>query len=176
MPRCATSYYKHTMNPVRNIKILGIDPGTRRVGYGLIKKNGDLRLLDYGVMELAAKNNLLALADKFDNLLKKLRPDLVAIEKLYFAKNRKTALAVAQSRGVLVLKSLENKLDLVEYTPLEIKQAVTSYGFSDKKAVAMMVKKFLNVKELKGYDDASDALAIAITAANRLPRLINTST
>jgi len=149
------------------MKILGIDPGSARIGFGLIKKDKNLELLDYGVMEVA-NNDLLVLAEQFDNLLKRQRPDLIAIEKLYFAKNRKTALSVAQSRGVLILKIRENKIKMAEYNPMEVKQSVTGYGLADKKAVAMMVKKILNLQELKGHDDASDALAIAITAAGDL--------
>ena len=150
------------------MKILGIDPGTTRIGYGLIENAGELKLLDYGIIEIErGADRSLALAERFQALLQKKRPDLVAIEKLYFAKNKKTALSVAESRGILVLKTKEAGLPLVEYAPMEIKMATTGYGASDKKAVATMVKRFLKINELKGHDDAHDALAIAITAAGR---------
>lgn len=148
------------------MKILGIDPGTNRIGYGLIESNGTLNLLDYGVIELAPSADLLLLAKKIDSLFQKFNPELVAVEKIYFAKNQKTAINVAQARGVIIFKILENKIKFAEYGPTEIKKSLTNYGQADKKAVALMVKKILNVQELQGYDDASDALAIAITAAN----------
>lgn len=150
------------------MKILGIDPGTHRIGYGLIEKNSGLELLDYGVIEIKQNVPTLEAAKQFSALIKRFKPELAAIEKLYFAKNRKTALSVAQTRGILILKILENKIPLVEYGPMEVKLSVTGYGLADKKAVAKMVKLFLKLKELRGYDDASDALAIAITAANHL--------
>lgn len=147
------------------MKILGIDPGSQRIGYGLIeKKQTKLKLLDYGVLELKNKDDLLVLANRFENLIKKFQPHLVALEKLYFVRNQKTGMAVAQARGVLILKILEKNIELTEFGPTEIKQAVAGYGRADKKALAMMVKRLLNIEELKGYDDASDALAIAITA------------
>lgn len=150
------------------MKILGIDPGTNRIGYGLIEKNGELKLIDYGVIEIKKKSSVLEMTKRFSNILKKFRPDLAAIEKIYFSKNRKTALNVSQAKGMLILKVLENRIPLVEYGPMEIKLAVTGYGLADKKAVAKMVKIFLKLKKLRGYDDASDALAIAITAANQI--------
>ena len=153
------------------MKILGIDPGTTRIGYGLIDGNkSNLKLLDYGTLEIPSGEKLSVVGDKFSELLDKFRPNLVAIEKLFFAKNRKTALAVAQTRGAIILKVQEKNLPILEFSPNEVKLAVASYGNADKKAVAFMVKKFLGVSELKGYDDASDALAIAITAAGVLPR------
>ena len=149
------------------MRILGVDPGTHRIGYGSILRKPDLKPIDYGVIEIQ-KGSLLVAAKQFQKLLDKFQPNLVAIEKLFFSKNRKTALAVAQTRGILILKILENKIPLVEYGPMEVKQAVTGYGLSDKKAVSAMVRRFLKMKEISGYDDASDALAIAITAANQL--------
>ncbi len=148
------------------MKILGIDPGTSRIGYGLIKDGSELKLIDCGVIEITEPDKkILILGKKYAKLLKKFQPDLVAIEKLFFAKNKKTALGVAQSRGVLILKSLEAKIPIAEYGPMEVKLATTGYGLSDKKAVATMVKIFLKADSLKGYDDASDALAIAIAAS-----------
>lgn len=152
------------------MKILGIDPGTTRIGYGLIESNG-LKLLNYGVIETREKN----LPKKIAELISQLReflvqyaPDLLAIEKIYFAKNRKTALDVAQARGAMLALCLEKNIPIVEYSPNEIKSQVTGYGLADKQGVAKMVKMILNVGTLSGYDDASDALAIAITAASKL--------
>lgn len=150
------------------MKILGVDPGTRRIGYGLIHKGTDLTLLDYGVIEVAAKDESLRrveLAEKFLGLVKKFKPDLAGVEKLYFARNQKTALAVSEARGVLIHILTQNRIPVKEYRPGDIKQTLTNYSLSDKTAVAKMVKKILKIKELFGYDDASDALAIAITTA-----------
>jgi len=150
------------------MRILGIDPGTRRIGYGLIEKNADLALLDYGVIEVAARHEsarLKEFAEKFRELIHRSSPDLAGVEKLYFARNQKTALAVSEARGVIIHLLTEGQIPVKEYRPGDIKQTLTNYSLSDKKAVAKMVKKILRVNDLTGYDDASDALAIAITAA-----------
>jgi crossover junction endodeoxyribonuclease RuvC len=151
------------------MRILGIDPGTSRIGYGLI--DGDKsKLIRYGVIEAKEKE----LTGKIANLTAQLRillsetsPDLIAIEKLYFAKNQKTAMDVAQARGAILSICLEKKIPTVEYSPNEVKSQVAGYGLADKKAVAKMVRLILKVESLSGYDDASDALAIALTAAGR---------
>ena len=150
------------------MKILGIDPGTARIGYGLITDR-PLKLLTYGVIETSEKTNkkFLTLAVKVRKLIERLKPDAAAIEKIYFAKNQKTAIEVAQARGIIMFLLLEKQIPVAEYGPQEIKSAVTNYGLADKKAVAKLVGKMLNVERLKGYDDASDALAVAITAINR---------
>ena len=157
------------------MKILGIDPGSTRIGYGIIEdatatagQAGGLKLLDYGVLEIKEKNlpdRLNALSLLFDALLKKHRPDMAGIEKIFFAKNTKTAIDVSHSRGVLLAGMRENQIPILEFTPNEVKLAVSGYGLSDKKAVAKMVMRILNLKELKGYDDASDAIAVALTTA-----------
>ncbi len=152
------------------MKILGIDPGSTRIGYGLIKSDSDLKVLDFGLIEIKASSiseKLLLLADKFAKLLEKTKPDLVSVEKIYFAKNQKTAIEVAEARGVILFLILKNKIPLLEYNPREVKQAVTGYGLADKIAVNKMVCRILNLEKISGPDDIADALAIAITAANR---------
>ncbi|MBI3638252.1 crossover junction endodeoxyribonuclease RuvC [Candidatus Wolfebacteria bacterium] len=151
--------------------ILGIDPGSARVGYGLIKKekNG-FKYIKSGLLKISSidKNKrLVELEKSFTDLLAKNKPDLASLEKLYFMRNQKTALEVAQSRGVLTLVIIKHKIPLLEYTPLEIKQAITGYGLSDKKAVMKIVAKILKIKSVEGGDDAADALAAAIIAANQ---------
>lgn len=151
------------------MKILGIDPGTSRIGYGLIETDGPLKLLRHGVIEAKEKTlagKILNFVAQTRKLLDEVKPELAAIEKLYFAKNQKTALDVAHARGVLLSLFLEKNVPFVEYSPNEVKSQVTGYGLADKKGVAKMVKAILKVGDLPGYDDASDALAIAITAAN----------
>src|SRR3989344_4906721 len=112
------------------MKILGIDPGTSRIGYGLIE-NKPLKLLDYGVIESLEKELKGKISDfngRFQKLLAAADPDLVVMEKIYFTKNRKTAIDVAQARGVLISKCLEKGLEIAEFGPMEIKLAVTGYG------------------------------------------------
>lgn len=148
---------------------LGIDPGTRRVGFGVVeRKFGDLRFIDAGLLKVTSIDEIGALHDVkcgMDRLIKKYRPDIMGIERLYFAKNQKTALAVAQARGVILLSASENCIFVKEYAPNEIKLGVSGYGSADKKAVLKMVKLTLGERNLKVIDDASDALAIAIMAS-----------
>lgn len=151
------------------MRILGIDPGTSRIGFGVIETAGGLRLLDYGVIEAKEKTLTEKIANfskKFEKLIKDFTPELAAVEKLFFAKNQKTALAVAQARGILMASLVNQNIPIVEYGPTEVKLNVTGYGLADKAAVARMVKIILKVSDLTGYDDAIDAIAIAITAAN----------
>lgn len=149
--------------------ILGIDPGSKRVGYGLIKKtHGSLSLVKAGLLKITTKEylkNLIEIKIQISQLIKKFKPEILAIEKLYFVKNQKTGLDVAQTRGVIILAALESGLKIKEFTPNEIKSGVTGYGLADKKAVAKMVKTILNQPALKVIDDVSDALAIAILAS-----------
>ncbi len=151
--------------------VLGLDPGSTRVGYGLIKKekNG-LKLIKSGLLKIvsADKNQrLLELEKSFSQLLKREKPDLAALEKLYFVKNLKTGLEVAQSRGILTLLIIKHKIPLLEYTPSEIKSGITGYGRADKKTILKIVAKILKIGKIKGGDDAADALAAAIIAAER---------
>ena len=151
----------------RSTVILGIDPGSKKVGYGLIKKTGgDLKLVDANLLN--HPKNLLEIKRQISFLIDKFKPQALAIEKLYFSKNQKTAFAVAEARGVIILAALEKNLAIWEFTPNEVKSAITGYGLADKKAVAKMVRLTLNEPDLKVIDDVSDALAIAITATSRL--------
>lgn len=145
---------------------LGIDPGTRRVGYGVVERTGaDTAYIAAGILAITATEDIDALAEiknGIDALIKKYQPDVVAIEKLFFAKNTKTALAVAQARGVILLATKERGVCIKEYTPNEVKSGVAGYGMADKKAVLKMVRLILGKHDLKVIDDASDALALAI--------------
>lgn len=150
------------------MKILGIDPGSVRIGYGVIETGRDLALIDYGVIEIKRKESKKLIAEAATallKLLKKHRPDLIGIEKLYFMKNVKTCIEVAQTRGALILQANNTGVPILELSPSEVKLSVAGYGLADKKAVAKMAGKILRLENLHGYDDASDALAIAITAA-----------
>jgi len=153
--------------------ILGIDPGTSIVGFGVIrKKSGGFVCENYGCIKTDPKipntEKLLTIEKKLDDLIKKIQPNKIAIEKLFFFKNIKTVIAVAEARGVILAVCAKNNKPIHEFTPLQIKQAVSCYGRADKKQVQKMVKLILNLKDLPKPDDAADALACAITCANSL--------
>lgn len=150
---------------------MGIDPGIADTGFGIIaRQENKLTCLGYGSIKTSAKLNL---ADRLEiinselsKIIKKYKPNLIAIEELFFCNNAKTALAVGQARGVAVLTAKLNKIKSVEFTPYQVKQAVSTYGHAKKDQVQRMVKLILNLKELPKPDDAADALAIAICAVN----------
>lgn len=151
--------------------ILGIDPGIADTGYGVIKEEGShLSCLVYGSIKTSPKDDLITRLDilnrELDKIIKKYKPDLASIEQLFFNKNVRTALVVGQARGVSLLTLKQNNLQIVEFTPSQVKQAVSAYGQASKKQVQKMVKLILNLKELPYPDDAADALAIAICALN----------
>lgn len=146
--------------------ILGIDPGSRRIGYGLIEKNGQkFSFLTAGLLEIKRKDDIGALLEtkqELQKIIEKFKPDIAGIEKLYFVRNQTTGIAVGQTRGVILMTLAEAKLPIKEFTPNEIKSRITGYGLSNKKAVEKMVGLILQKKELKLIDDAWDALAIAL--------------
>ncbi len=147
---------------------LGIDPGTAITGFGIIKEESDgcLTVLDFGVIrtsaELASPNRLAQLYQKTKQLILLHQPTMGAVEKLFFERNVRTALQVGQARGVALLAMAEAELQIGEYTPLEVKQAVAGYGGADKNQVQQMVKTILGLPALPHPDDAADALAVAI--------------
>ena len=152
------------------MKILGIDPGYGRCGFGVIEKNGqNFILIEYGCIEtskdLRLGQRLLQIDQALTELIKKHQPDMAGVEELFFAKNVKTAMAVAEARGVVMLVLQKAGLNVKEFKPVQIKQALTGYGNSDKKAVQTMVKITLKLAEIPKSDDAADALAVAITTA-----------
>lgn len=152
--------------------ILGIDPGIADTGFGLIEKDerGNFKCLDYGSIQTKAglemSDRLNSLNKELEKIIKKYRPDLIAVEQLFFCKNVKTALVVGQARGVILLSAKQSGVKTVEFTPLQIKQAVSSYGKASKMQVQKMVKILLDLKEIPKPDDAADALAVAICAIN----------
>lgn len=147
--------------------VVGIDPGVATTGYGVVRdtRNGIL-LVDYGVVttppKLVLAQRLLLLHQELEKIIQLHRPESAAVEKLFFQKNVTTAIAVGQARGVALLTMAENQIEVSEYTPLEVKQAVAGYGSADKKQVQYMVKAILNMEVIPTPDDAADALAIAI--------------
>ena len=149
--------------------ILGIDPGSSLIGYGAVKnEKGKIACLDYGVVKIKAKENELRLVEarkSLKKLLAEIKPDKAVLEKLFFFKNRKTAIDVSQTRGVILLTLAESKIPVVEVAPLELKNALTGFGRASKGSIQKMVKLVLNLKEEPKPDDAADALALAILGA-----------
>ena len=153
------------------MRILGIDPGLATVGYGIIEYRGNsFTTLDYGAILTEAhtefNSRLLSINAQLINLINMFKPDAVAIEELFFNKNIKTAIAVAQARGAILLTCAQNNVPTFEYTPLQVKQAVVGYGRADKNQVQQMTKILLNLKAVPKPDDTADALAIAICHAH----------
>ncbi len=151
--------------------ILGIDPGSVLVGYGLIDSDSNqLRLIDCGCIRAQSDDEtsrqLKDLYQQLDKLIKKHRPETMAIENIFFFKNQKTIIKVSQARGVLILAAANNNIPVFEYTPLQIKQAVTGYGKAEKIQIQKMIKLLFNLKEIPRPDDVADALAIAFCCAN----------
>ena len=151
--------------------ILGIDPGSVRIGYGVIKRDyGKLAHLESGLLKIPQTNHtnrLTALEKSLDILLQRFQPDRVGLEKLFFAKNQKTALRVAEARGVILNTLTKRSLLFSEVSPSEVKLAVTGDGRASKKSVAKMVNYFLGLNLKSVVDDVTDALAIAITISGR---------
>jgi crossover junction endodeoxyribonuclease RuvC len=151
--------------------ILGIDPGLATTGWGVIEQYKiRLRYVDHGVFSTKAglplPERLLDISKQLERLLAQLKPARVAVEELFFAKNTKTAMLVSQARGVILATIAQRGCELLEFTPLQIKQALTGFGRADKKQVEKMTSVILGMKQLKGPDDAIDALAAAICAAH----------
>jgi len=153
------------------VKILGIDPGTATTGFGIVeKKQSKLLSVDYGVIStpknLDMSNRLLILYEDIKEIIDHHKPDVIAVEQLFFARNVTTAIAVGQARGVVLLAAQKADLTIVEFTPLQVKQSVTGYGQATKKQVQEMVRKILDLSQVPKPDDAADALAIAICSSN----------
>ena len=148
--------------------VIGIDPGTAITGYGLIREeqNGNLKVVDYGVIQTPAKmpmpQRLLRIYCELKEIVLLHHPDTGAVEKLFFQKNVRTAISVGQGRGVAILALAETDMPIAEYTPLEIKQSVAGYGGADKAQMQYMVKALLELEDIPKPDDAADALAVAI--------------
>ncbi len=153
------------------VRIMGIDPGLARTGYGVVEvRQGKLRSLAHGCIETPASagtvQRLEQVYERVGGLVESYRPDEVAVEQLFFSNNARTAFAVGQARGVILLALSRSELLLSEYTPLEVKQAVVGYGNAAKGQIQYMVKAILNLGETPKPDDAADALALAICHAH----------
>lgn len=157
------------------MRILGIDPGTGILGFGVIEVvRGKARLLDAGVIRTPVKEDdavrLHTIFDELTTIISDTNPSMMSVEKLFFAQNVTTAMTVAQARGVVLLCGRQAGLEIAEYTPLQIKQAITGYGRADKKQIQEMVRVLLCLKEAPKPDDCADALAAALTHAQSVRR------
>jgi len=151
--------------------ILGVDPGIAILGYGLVKYEANrFTVIDYGAITTDAGINMSArltiIYDRLIDIIERYNPDAFAIEELFFNKNIKTALTVGHARGVAVLAGSKSGVQVYEYTPLQVKQAVVGYGRADKNQMQQMVKVILNLGEIPKPDDVADALAVAICHGN----------
>lgn len=147
--------------------VLGVDPGTALCGYGLVRtENDDPSLVAYGAVSTPANSplplRLLRIYTELSALIREHRPDVAAVEKLFFAKNARTALTVGHARGVVLLVAAQANLPVFEYTPNEIKQAIVGYGRAEKHQMQQMVRMLLRLDHVPQPDDAADALAIAL--------------
>jgi crossover junction endodeoxyribonuclease RuvC len=150
------------------MRILGIDPGTGILGFGVIEASkGQAQLVDAGVIRTPVKEDdavrLQTIYDELTDIIAQTKPSEMSVEKLFFARNVTTAMTVAQARGVVLLCGMQSGLQIYEYTPLQIKQALTGYGRAEKQQIQEMVRVVLQLKTVPKPDDCADALAAAIT-------------
>ena len=156
------------------MKIIGIDPGTATTGFGVIEfERGHIKLLDYGCIETKAglppHVRLQQIAEDLEYLVKKWKPDEAAVEEIFFSKNVKTAISVAQARGVILERLSSKGVQISEYKPNEIKETVCGDGAADKKSLQKMVQLLLKLEKKPHPDDAADAIAAALCHASRIP-------
>lgn len=150
--------------------ILGIDPGTAATGWGVVQKTKTcLRCLDFGVIttkkQTEASQRLKEVYTGVDQLIKRFKPKIIAVEKLFFFKNLKTALPVSEARGVILLLACQKSLTIRQFAPLEVKMGICGYGRADKTQIQKMVREILKLEKIPKPDDAADALAVAICAS-----------
>ena len=155
------------------MRILGIDPGIAIVGYGVVDKEGNrYKTIAYDAVTTKAHTPLEDRLEKVYNgvceIIKEYKPDAMSIEELFFNNNAKTALTVGQARGVIILAAVQNHIPVYEYTPLQVKQALTGYGRASKSQIQQMMKSMLGLTEVPKPDDVADALAIAVCHGNSM--------
>ncbi|PIR41953.1 MAG: crossover junction endodeoxyribonuclease RuvC [Candidatus Yanofskybacteria bacterium CG10_big_fil_rev_8_21_14_0_10_37_15] len=150
--------------------ILGIDPGTTKIGFGVIKnERNSFEALDYGIISTPGKNKCFdykMISEKLSFIINTYKPERAGVEKLFFSNNQKTAMSVAEARGVIILTLANHNVPIVEFAPHQVKQAVSAYGSAGKAQVERMVRIILKIKDPIRPDDAADALAIAICATS----------
>jgi crossover junction endodeoxyribonuclease RuvC len=151
------------------MKILGIDPGTSLIGWGIIETEPKITAIDYGCItntsDSSVENRLKNIFEQINLIIEKNHPDAISIEVLYFANNAKTVITVGQARGVLILSAVLSNIQNYSYTPLQVKLAICGNGRAEKKQIQIMVTKILRLDKIPKPDDTADALAIALTHA-----------
>lgn len=160
------------------MRILGIDPGYATIGFGLVEANrGQVHMVTYGAITTPAglplSRRLYQIDRDMEELIGKLKPDVISIEELFFNTNITTGIAVAHGRGVAILAGEEKQIPMFEYTPLQVKQCITGYGRAEKKQMMEMVRRLLNLDAVPRPDDAADALALAICHSRFSNSLLN---
>lgn len=155
----------------KKLVVLGVDPGFADTGFGVVSSDGQkLKTLDFGSLKTKASlefgQRLLFINEGINKLIAKYHPDCLVVEQLFFCKNITTAIKVGQARGVIILAAAKCKIPVMEFTPLQIKQALTGYGAATKNQVGQMVKIILSLNSIPQPDDAADALAMAICGIN----------
>jgi len=152
--------------------ILGIDPGTTRIGWAVLKtKKRDIDPIAYGCWELKEKEQekrLLKISQNLNKAIKIYHPDFVALEKIFFFKNAKTVMSISEATGVIILTAQKHKLPCIRLTPLEIKQNLIGYGRADKKDVQKIIQLVFSLKEIPKPDDTADALAVGLAGINKI--------
>lgn len=156
---------------MQTLRILGLDPGTATTGYGVVDKIGvSPKMVDYGAILTSPKKSipqrLIDIYNDLNKIIDQYQPDVIVMERLFFAKNQTTAIAVGKACGVMQFAAAQRGLTVVEYTPMEVKQAVVGYGGAEKKQIQFMIQRILNLRELPKPDDAADALALAVCHAH----------
>ncbi len=155
------------------MRILGIDPGIAIVGYGVVDKEGNsYKTIAYDAVTTRAHTplpeRLELVYNGVNEIIKQYKPDVMSIEELFFNNNAKTALTVGQARGVIILAAMQNNIPVYEYTPLQVKQALTGYGRASKTQIQQMMKSMLGLSTVPKPDDVADALAIAVCHGNSM--------
>lgn len=162
------------------MRVIGIDPGTAIVGYGIVDfEKNKYTAVYYGVIttskDLKMEDRLNLIFEALNDILSRYKPDYMAIEDLFYFKNNKTVISVAQARGIVLLSAKQKNIPITSYTPLQVKIGITGYGKADKRQIQQMIQKFLALDDIPKPDDAADGLAIAITHINTLSSNINFS-
>ncbi len=164
------------MKQNNNKKVLGIDPGTTTVGYAILEKiDGKNQLIEHGTINTKPKipleDKLLEIYYDIIKLIDKHKPNLMAVESLFFCNNHKTAIAVGHARGVILLAGKQKKIPILDFTPLQVKSGICGNGNAKKQEVQKMIQMILGLESARIQDDAADAIAIALCAIDRNPRL-----
>lgn len=171
-----TPSFQKTLNKNKQLRVLGVDPGYEKLGMAIIDRKGGLDTLVHSECfktkkTLSFEKRLLALGERVEGIIEQFKPDILAIENLFVSNNQKTAMRVGEVRGVVIYACQKNNLSVLDFTPLQVKMAVTGYGKSDKKQVEKMVRLLVSIEKKTEEDDEIDAIAIALTgsASFRLP-------